>query len=178
MTTLPTPNVESAAPTPIVGFGRVAVITEDLGRFRTFYEGLLGLPHVISLRMGHPPFLVHGVFALGASSVLHAFEVPGYDPAADGIPSEIGRRGRIDHFALLVDDEPALLAVRDRLVSAGASDGAVTSLGPFLSVLYRDPDGLEGNISCPNHNFDPSEGGDEVVECSVGPQWTSAFLAR
>ena len=158
--------------------GSIAVITSDLDRFRIFYEGLLGLPHVISLRMGHPPFLVHAVFAIGQNTVLHAFEVPGYDPVADGIGTETGQRGRLDHFALLVDDEPALLDLRDRLVAAGASDGAVTPLGPYLSVPFRDPDGLEGEVTCPNLRFDPAEADDEVVECSTAPHWTSEFLAR
>ncbi|MGQ0616086.1 MAG: VOC family protein [Acidimicrobiia bacterium] len=158
--------------------GSITVITSDLGRFRTFYEGLLGLPHVISLRMGHPPFLVHAVFAIGRDTVLRAFEIPGYDPVADGIGTQSGQRGRIDRFALLVDDEPALLDLRDRLVAAGASDGAVTPMGPYLLVPFRDPDGLEGEVTCPNPRFDPTQADDEVVECSTAPHWTTNFLAR
>jgi catechol 2,3-dioxygenase-like lactoylglutathione lyase family enzyme len=157
---------------------RIAVNTSDLGRFRAFYEGLLGLPHVISLRMKHPPFLVCGVFAIGPHSALQAIEVPGFDPAADRIDADGGRGERINHFALLVDDEVALRAVRDRLVAAGSSDGAVTAMGPYLSVSFRDPDGLEGAVTCPNVGFDPTRSDDEVVECSIGPTWTSELLGR
>jgi hypothetical protein len=41
-------------------------------------------------------------------------------------------------------DEAAFFDVRDRLVAAGASHGVVTALGPYQSVPFRDPDGLEG----------------------------------
>jgi hypothetical protein len=88
----------------------------------------------------------------------------------------MGHRGRIDHFALLVDDA-ALFEVRDRLVAAGASKGDVTELGPYRSVLFRDPDGLEGSIVCPNPAFDPTHVVDELIECS-NPQWTANILQR
>ena len=93
--------------------GQIAINTSDLNRFRTFYEGLLGLPHVISLRMGQPPHLRYGVFAVGPDTALLAFEVPGYDPVADGIGVEMGRRGRIDHFALRVDEAAFSTSVID-----------------------------------------------------------------
>ena len=165
------------AASQVTAVARIAVNTSDLGRFRTFYEGLLGLRHVISLRMQDPPFLVYGVFAIGQNTALQAIEIPGFDPTADGIGADGGRR-RIDHFALLVDDEATLGEVRDRLVAAGCSDGAVTTMGPYLSVRFRDPDGLEGAITCPNPTFDPTRSDDEVVECSTGPEWTSDLLAR
>ena len=175
----PTTHARAVAmPARVTAVGSITVITSDLGRFRTFYEGLLGLPHVISLRMGRPPFLVHGVFAIGRDTVLRAFEVPGYDPVADGIGTESGQRGRLDSFALLVEDELALSDLRDRLVAAGASDGVVTPMGPYLSVPFRDPDGLEVEVTCPNPRFDPTQAADELVECSTAPHWTTEFLAR
>jgi catechol 2,3-dioxygenase-like lactoylglutathione lyase family enzyme len=170
------PNDVTAVTSAVTGVGQIALMTSDLNRFRTFYEGLLGLPHVISLRMGRPPHLRYGVFAVGSDTSLLVFEVPGYDPVADGIGVEMGRRGRIDHFALRID-EAVFLEVRDRLVAAGASNGAVTALGPYHSVPFRDPDGLEGNIICPNHAFDSRQVDDELIECS-NPQWTANLLQR
>ncbi len=169
-------NDAAAVTSAVTAVGQIAINTSDLDRFRTFYEGLLGLPHVISLRMVQPPHLRYGVFAVGADSAMLVYEVPGYDPVADGIGVEMGRRGRIDHFALRVD-EAAFLEVRDRLVAAGASNGVVTALGPYQSVSFRDPDGLEGNIICPNPSFDPTQVDDELIECS-NPQWTADLLQR
>ena len=76
---------DAAATSAVTALGQIAINTGDLNRFRTFYEGLLGLPHVISLRMGQPPHLRYSVFAVGPDTALLAFEVPGYDPVADGI---------------------------------------------------------------------------------------------
>ncbi len=171
-----TGNDAEAVTSAVTGVGEIAINTSDLDRFRTFYEGLLGLPQVISLRTTQPPHLRYGVFAAGPDCALLVSEVPGYDPVADGIGVEVGRRGRIDHFSLRVD-EAALFEVRDRLVAAGASDGAVIALGPFRSVKFRDPDGLEGTISCPNRAFDPRQVDDELIECSI-PQWTANLLQR
>jgi catechol 2,3-dioxygenase-like lactoylglutathione lyase family enzyme len=169
-------NDTAAATSPVTAVGQIAINTSDLKRFRTFYEGLLGLPHVISLRMAQPPHLRYGVFAVGPDTALLVFEVPGYDPVADGMGVEMGRRGRIDHFALRVD-ETAFFAVVDCLVAAGASNGVVAAVGPFHSVPFRDPDGLEGSIICPNRAFEPTRVDDEVIECS-NPQWTANLLQR
>jgi hypothetical protein len=120
--------------------------------------------------MSHPPHLRYGVFAVGASTALVAFEMPDYEPAAD----EAGR-GRVDHFALRVH-ENAFLAVRGRLVASGASDGVIEVLGPFRALSFRDPDGTEGKVMCPNRESDPTHVDDELLECS-NPQWTANLLS-
>jgi catechol 2,3-dioxygenase-like lactoylglutathione lyase family enzyme len=167
-------NVTAGGGSSVTALGQIAINTTDLDRFRTFYEGLLGLSHVISLRMAQPPHLRYGVFAVGPDTAVVAVEIPGYDPVADGIGPETGRRDRIDHFALRVD-ETAFARVRDRLVASGASNGVTTVQGPYRSVSFRDPDGLEGKIICPNHEFDPTQVDDELIECS-NPQWTANNL--
>lgn len=145
------------APTAPRGFSHVAMITADLDRFRRFYEDVVGLRCVAVMHMNHPPHLRHAAFAAGDVGVLHVFEQPGYDPATDGIVDEIGRRGRVDHFGLLVADEAELAAVAKRLVAAGAADGTVSELGPVLSVHFQDPDGLAAELNCPNPAFDPGD---------------------
>ena len=138
--------------TAISGVGHIALNTPDLDRFRRFYEDLLGLRLVIQLRMDHPPHLRHAALLAGERTVLHVFEVPGYDPEADGIGTEIGQRGRIDHFGLQVRDRAALEEIAARLAAAGASDGVIRPLGPSQQVFFRDPDGLACEVSC----FDPA----------------------
>lgn len=158
----------------VKGVGQIVVNTSDLNRFRTFYEGVLGLPHVISLSLAQPPHLRYGVFAIGPATALLAFEVPGCDPATYSTGDEAGRRCGIDHVGLRVDPD-AFGEVRERLVAAGACTGAVRALGPFLSVPFRDPDGLEGTVVCVNRAFDPTQVDDELIECS-NPQWTVDLL--
>jgi hypothetical protein len=114
--------------------------------------------------MTGPPGLRHAVLPVTDTSIVHVFEQPGYDPAADGIKSEIGRRGRLDHVGFLVPDVAALEVVRDRLVAVGASEGVVTPLGFLLSVHFCDPDGFEGEINSVNPAFDLATDKHIVIE--------------
>jgi catechol 2,3-dioxygenase-like lactoylglutathione lyase family enzyme len=168
-------GMTNAATTTITGFSHVAVNTADLTRFRRFYEGLLAVPMGVTLRMEHPPFMRHAIFHLDGPVVLHVFEVPGYDPQAEGIGSEFGRRGRIDHFGFQVSDERALREVADRLRAAGASDGEVRPLGPVLSVRATDPDGLELEVNCPNLDFDIGAEAETVEEVGAA-DWLARVL--
>jgi hypothetical protein len=55
-------------------------------------------------------------------------------------------RGRLDHFGLEAATHEAFDVIRDRLIAKGATDGFVTDFGPELSLFFRDPDGLEGEV--------------------------------
>ncbi|MBX7159527.1 MAG: VOC family protein [Acidimicrobiia bacterium] len=162
-----------AAPAP-EGISHVATITADLDRLRAFYEGVLGMTCTAVMRMSEAPYLRHAFLAAGPG-VVHVFEQPGYDPVADGIPNEIGRRGRVDHFGLMVADEVELAAVRDRLVDAGASEGVVTDFGSVLSVHFCDPDGLHAEVNCPNPAFDRRSQSSDEIEEEAEPDPTRAF---
>ena len=161
---------------PITGIGHIAVNTANLARFRRFYEELLGLPVWLVTRMDHPPVLRHALFGVTDGLALHAFEVPGYDPTGHGIGDEIGERGRIDHLALTVADEATLRALATRLVAAGASDGVVFPLGPFLGVHLRDPDGMALEINCPNPGWEPGTDRGAVEEVGT-PDWAQRARA-
>jgi catechol 2,3-dioxygenase-like lactoylglutathione lyase family enzyme len=159
----------SATRTPdgpaVTGVSHIAINTPDLDRFRRFYESILGLRLGADLRMEHPPYLRHAVLVVGPNVALHVFEVPGYDPQADGIGTEMGERGRIDHFGFSVDDVEQLEQVAARLAAAGAGDGELRSLGPVYSVFFRDPDGLALEINCPIPDFDlAADDGETILE--------------
>ncbi len=49
----------------------------------------------------------------------------------------------------------AFVEIRRRLIQRGASDGFVTDFGPVLSVFFRDPDGLEGEVCVANPDAQP-----------------------
>jgi catechol 2,3-dioxygenase-like lactoylglutathione lyase family enzyme len=166
----------AAVPPTVEAVAQIVIHTGDLTRFRSFYEGLLGLPHVITLRMARPPHLRYAVFSVGPQTALRAIEVPGYEPARDETTTRSSQPW-IDHFSLLVRDESVLHAVRDRLVAAGSSSGEVAPFGPYLTVVFRNPDDVEGQIACPWSGFDPTRFDDELIECSFS-QWTSDLLSR
>ena len=111
------------------------------------------------------------------ASIVHVFEQPGYDPAADGVGTEMFSRGRIDHFGLLLGSVPDLEAVRDRLVAVGASDGEVRPLGPVWSVHFTDPDGLEGEVNAVRTDWSPSMETGHVVEDEPDPDMFARLVA-
>lgn len=157
--------------TTIAGIGHIALTTPDLDRFRRFYEGVLGLPMTVVMRIPEPPGWRHAAFQVTTGLVLHVFEVPGYDPAAQGIGAGFGERGRIDHFGFLVDGPDALAAIAARLRACGASDGEVNPLGPFLSVRLTDPDGLQLEVNCVTPGYHPDADPTEVIEEQLVPEW-------
>ncbi|MGH9214375.1 MAG: VOC family protein [Acidimicrobiales bacterium] len=169
------PRIKASHPGPApvtvmpMALSHVAMNTADLDRFRAFYEDVIGLRTAIVLRMTEPPGLRHAILSVNDTTIIHAFERPGYDPGADGIGTEVGSRGRLDHIGFLLADLDDLKAVRDRLVAVRASEGVVSPLGPLLSVLFRDPDGLEGEINTVNPAFDLSLEDRAVVEEEPDP---------
>jgi catechol 2,3-dioxygenase-like lactoylglutathione lyase family enzyme len=160
-----------------VAIGHVAVITADLDRFRAFYEDVIGLRTAVVLRMPEPPGLRHAVLSVTDVSIVHVFERPGYDPVAEGVGTEIGLRGRLDHLAFHMASPADLEAVRARLVAVGASDGFVAPHGPVHSVRFHDPDGLEGEVTATNPSWDPSEDAHHVVEEEPDPSMFARLVA-
>ena len=77
------------------------------------------------------------------------FEIKDNTEAARQTPHVPGR-GRLDHFGLQAVSKEAFDEIRQRLIDCGASDGFVTDFGPILSVFFRDPDGLEGEVAVAN----------------------------
>ncbi len=164
--------------TAIRGIGHIALSTADLARFQRFYEDILGLRMTVVMRLPVEPFHRHAIFHIDQGLALHVFEVPGYDPAAQGIGTDIGERGRIDHFAFVVDDRATLEAVAARLRAAGASDGQVQALGPVLSIHVTDPDGLQLEVTCLDPDYDPDRDPTEEVEEQLVPKWWQLLAAR
>lgn len=169
-TSTPTSTATSTPVTAVTCVSHIAVVTPDLDRFRRFYEGVVGLTHGVTMRMGGPPHFRHAMLLVQPGLGIHVIEEPGYDPQAQGIGVDIGQRGRIDHFAFGVPDEAALEQVATRLRAAGASDGVVRSLGPVWSVHATDPDGLQFEVTCTNLSFDAGDSTEIVEEVGV-PDW-------
>lgn len=133
------------------GFNHVATMTADLDRYLAFYKEMFGA-HVVSVteaRKDHPRM---AVVDMGGNAALNVFEVPKESIVGDR--GKMGGRGPIDHYALAVDSEEKLKALRDRLASSGASPGEITQFGPAVqSVFFRDPDGAELEVAYLNTNL-------------------------
>jgi catechol 2,3-dioxygenase-like lactoylglutathione lyase family enzyme len=126
----------------VTGINHVAILTEDVERFCAFYREVFGATVVFSEE--NPQFR-HAILTVGGGPwVLHPIQTDA-NPHARASAAMMDR-GHLDHFALEVPDRPAFDEVRARLVARGASDGAVTDLGPKLSFWFTDPDGMHVEV--------------------------------
>ena len=121
----------------LTGINHVAIMTEDLDRFTAFYTDVLEASVVFEET--NPQFR-HAILAVGGTSVLHPVQMAENKHARAS--STMMDRGHLDHLALDVPSREAFDEVRRRLVGRGASDGAITDLGPKLSFWFVDPDGM------------------------------------
>lgn len=119
------------------GINHVAIMTADVDRFVAFYTEVLEATVVFAETT---PQFRHAILSIGGVSVLHPVEVAGspHGRASDAMAD----RGHLDHLAVDVPTREAFEELRARLVARGASDGAVTDLGPKLSFWFVDPDGM------------------------------------
>jgi catechol 2,3-dioxygenase-like lactoylglutathione lyase family enzyme len=124
---------------PVTGLNHVAVMTGDLDRFIAFYTAAFGFEVVFhESEQG----MRHAVLRIGAESWLHPVEVQGGQHASGDSP--MFQRGHLDHLALTAASRDAFEQTRQRLVAAGASDGAVDDLG-----AYHAPPEDDRRRNCP-----------------------------
>jgi len=93
------------------------------------------------------------IIMIGPHAELNVFQIEGNTEADRQTP--MFSRGRLDHFALQAASIHAFETIRERLIARGAADSFVTDFGPVLSIFFRDPDGLEGEVCVPNPDAVP-----------------------
>lgn len=126
------------------GINHVAVITKDVEGLKEFYAG------VFDAEIG--PTNPHGEngdetmtnIRIGPHTALNVFTIEGNAEPERQTP--MWGRGRLDHFGLQAACREAFDVIVGRLVERGASDGTVNDFGSMLSVFFRSPDGLEGEV--------------------------------
>jgi catechol 2,3-dioxygenase-like lactoylglutathione lyase family enzyme len=136
------------------GLNHVASITNDADRFQAFYREVFDaivLRDGSELPDGKGPRLT--IIQLGEYTELNVFEIEGNTEADSQTP--MFGRGRLDHFALQAASLEAFEEIRRRLIERGAADDFVTDFGPTLSLFFRDPDGLEGEVCIENPDAVP-----------------------
>ena len=127
------------------GFNHVAVLTADTERFVRFYSDVFGAE--ITGSQDAPNGRLTFV-RIGPHSEFNVFEVEGNTEADHQTP--MFGRGRLDHFGLQAASIETFEEIRQRLRDRGAADDFVTDFGPVLSIFFRDPDGLEGEVCVTN----------------------------
>jgi catechol 2,3-dioxygenase-like lactoylglutathione lyase family enzyme len=135
------------------GINHVATITSDTERLHAFYrevfdatvEDVADAPEGAGVRLSF--------IDLGDGTQLNVFQIEGNHEAERQVP--MFERGRIDHIGLRAKDLDAFEEIRNRLMARGAADDFVTDFGPELSLFFRDPDGLEGEVLVENPDAVP-----------------------
>ncbi len=137
-----------------VGINHVATITKDSDRLQAFYREVFEaeiLRDGSEFPDGSGPRL--SIIKIGPYAELNVFEIDGNTQA--DVQTPMFGRGRLDHFALQAESIEAFETIRERLRARGAADDFVTDFGPILSLFFRDPDGLEGEVCVNNPDLVP-----------------------
>ena len=137
-----------------VGINHVATITNDSDRLQAFYQEVFEaeiLRDSSEFPDGSGPRL--SIIKIGPYAELNVFEIDGNTQA--DLQTPMFGRGRLDHFALQAESIEAFETIRERLRARGAADDFVTDFGPILSLFFRDPDGLEGEVCVNNPDLIP-----------------------
>ena len=133
------------------GVNHVAILTKDTQRFVDFYRDVFEAEVLGEQRMGDEGVLTF--VQIGEDAEINLFELAGNSEATRQTP--MFGRGRLDHLALRAASLESFEEIRRRLIAEGASDEFVTDFGPVLSVFFRDPDGLEGEVCVANPDAQP-----------------------
>ena len=136
------------------GLHHVATLTNDSDRLQAFYRDVFDAVVTSDgseFPGGAGPRLT--IIMIGEFCELNVFEIVGNTEADRQVP--MFGRGRLDHFALRAASLAAFEEIRDRLIAHGAADDFVTDFGPMLSIFFRDPDGLEGEVCVENPDMIP-----------------------
>ena len=124
------------------GFNHVALLTNDTDRLHAFYRDVFDAEVWADDRP--EPGMRLSFIRVGPSEMLNVFQFDGNDEATRQAP--MFGRGRIDHLGLEASSQEAFDTIRGRLVACGAADEFVSDFGAGISVFFRDPDGLEGEV--------------------------------
>lgn len=124
------------------GINHIAVLSHDVRRLGAFYGTVFDA--VVGETRSHGPGETMTNIRIGPATVLNVFVIDGNVEADRQTP--MWGRGRLDHLGLSASSHEAFETIRTRLIEAGASDGTVNDFGSEISLFFRDPDGLEGEV--------------------------------
>jgi len=136
------------------GYNHVAFLTGDMERLQRFYSEVFDAEVLVDGPETPDSDGVRlSVIRVGPHSEVNVFQIEGNTEWQRQVP--MFGRGRIDHLALQAASFEAFETIRSRLMARGAADDFVTDFGQSLSVFFRDPDGLECEVTVENPDAVP-----------------------
>lgn len=121
----------------------VAYRCKDAKETADFYSDLLGLPYVAAMSESHVPSTgeecpyMHIFFQMADGSCVAFFELPEAEP----MERATHEPEWVQHLALRVEDEAALLGIKDKLEAKGIDVLGPTDHTVFKSIYFFDPSG-------------------------------------
>jgi catechol 2,3-dioxygenase-like lactoylglutathione lyase family enzyme len=166
-------------PVPVHGLHHFAWRCRDAEETRRFYEDLLGLPLVHVIKSDHVPSTgeycpyVHIFFQMADGSYVAFFDL-GDDAAA--LPSP-NTPAWVNHLALRVESESALLGAKARLEAAGVEVLGVTDHHIIHSIYFFDPNGLRLELTTPAVSDEVMQGHARQAHAQLA-QWSQSKMQR
>lgn len=138
----------------LTGINHVATLTSDTDRLHAFYRDVFEAAILADMHEApEGPGVRLSIVDIGDGTMLNVFQIEANAEAQRQVP--MFGRGRIDHLGLRAKDLKSFEEIRRRLMERGAADAFVTDFGQELSLFFRDPDGLEGEVLVRNPDAEP-----------------------
>jgi glyoxalase family protein len=151
--TWPDPVPEITADMRFRTLHHITAIGTSIDRVHDFLHGVLGLRRVKRTSNFDMPDSFHWYWSAGhgePGTVVTYFERPGQAGVTHG-------PGQIDHYALAVADDPALVAWRLRLLAARVPTSPIQDRVYFRSCFTQDPDGQRIELATRGPGFSLKE---------------------
>lgn len=131
--------VQRQARPPWHGVNHLALITPDMDATVRFYHGVLGMRLVATLMAGP---MRHYFFEIAPGNTVAFFEWQGMPTFAKPAGSVVHQPLQFDHLSFDMPDEESLLALQERLRSAGVEVTRVVDHGFIHSIYFTDNNGI------------------------------------
>jgi catechol 2,3-dioxygenase-like lactoylglutathione lyase family enzyme len=121
------------------GINHLALVTPDMDATVRFYHGVLGMRLVATLMAGP---MRHYFFEIGPENTVAFFEWKGAPTYAKPAGVPIPEPTQFDHLSFNLPDEDSLVALQERLRTAGCEVTPVIDHGIVHSIYFTDPNGI------------------------------------
>jgi len=152
------------------GIHHIAIMAADIKTHIAFFAEVMGCPLVALFDMHGVPGGLHAFLKMNEHSYFSIVQLPGVDK----IPVTLGvthagngalpsAAGTMQHLAFRADDEPGLLALRDRIRSHGINVIGPIDHGFCKSIYFAGPDQLTLEVAAHVAAIDPARWIDPAV---------------
>lgn len=166
------------------GIHHIAVMSGDIKSHIDFFSDVLGCRLVGLFDMHGVPGAFHAFMELNDRSWFSIVQTPD----AGEIPIELGRThagtganasapGTMQHLAFRVDDEAALIAMRDRIRTKGVNVIGPIDHGLCKSIYFAGPDQMTLEVACSDSAIDPELWIDPAVleKAGISPEEAARY---